>query len=461
MKQALLIVGDNHLTKRLIHLLAPGGHSVIVSYDTLPDGAYDSIVIATVDDSLNLDLALAALERFPQSRLVVRIDAPILAKGLQERLTQTMILCPPDIAASSFAAAAVHPSLQGALEVQGELNVLWETRNPPAAAQELAVDDQGNHLVLAPWEQVKVWLWSESAVTPPAFPRRPQSVSVLPLRRRLRLDPVIAFSVVSFLLLMTFGTVFFTYAKPLALLDAFYFTASTVSTVGYGDISLSGTDSIVKLIGIVVMFAGVVSMAVLTALITDQVFRRRQGMLRGHRRSRLQGHVVLCGAGRLGVKIIDILEQMGERVVAIEPEPDPVRAGVLQAEGVHLIQADAAHRESLDFANLAQAKALIAATDEDLVNVRIALTAAEIRPSVPIVLRIFAPDLARRAQTFLGFGRTLSASRLAAEAFAAAILAEDRVRLVAEWRGRTIELVDGGDGHLQVTEDRLRNAPRR
>ncbi|MBC7545193.1 MAG: potassium channel family protein [Candidatus Sericytochromatia bacterium] len=450
MTEDVMLVGDNPLTKRLRQLLAPAGHCVRVDPAALPEGACTAIVVATDDDGHNLDLALLAMERSPPTRHVIRIDSPALARGLQERLPTAVILCPPAIAASSFAAATVHPTLQGALQVKGELHVLWETRVPPADAQILARDDQGECLVLAPWQEVAEWLAKDGPV-PRQVPAGGEAPD-WPDWRGIALDPVVVVSVACFLGLLAFGTLFFAYAKSLSWLDALYFTATTVATVGYGDISLHDASVLPKVVGIGMMFAGVTSVSVMTALVTDGMFRYRTAVLKGHRRSRLQGHVVLCGLGRLGVGIIDVLQQMGEQVVAIEPAPDPLLARLIQQHGVQLIQADASHPESLAFANLPQAKVLIAATGEDLVNIRIALTSAAICPSLPMVLRILTPELAHRAQQFLGFGRTLSPARLAAEAFAAAVLKDDRVCLVAEWRGQMIELIETGDGQIRVRD---------
>lgn len=461
MRQDVLLIGDNQLIRRILVLLERADHDVIQASADLPEGAFTTIVVGTDDDNQNLNLALAALERHPGVRLVVRIDSPTLAGGLQERLPEAIILCPPELAASSFAAATVHPSLQGAMMVQDRLYVLWETTAPPEGAQVLVHDTDGHHLVLAPWDQVQEWLAGASPAA--GAERLPGGGWTRAVARAgpWRLDTVVAFAIAILAGLLTFGTLFFSHVKGLTLIDAFYFTATTIATVGYGDISLHDAGIGPKLVGVGLMFAGVLSLAVMTALVTDVVFRRRQAMQRGHRRSRLTGHVVLCGLGRVGAGILTMLDRMGEKVVAIEPAPDPVVANTIQQGGIHLIEADATHPESLTFANVRHARALVAATHDDLLNIQIALTAVSLQPAIRLVLRILTPELARRSQVFLGFGRSMNAWRLAAEAFVAAILEDDRVCLVAEWRGKTIELVHQGDGVVTVRRDGETLAERR
>jgi Trk K+ transport system NAD-binding subunit len=425
---------------------------VQITAEALPDGGYATIVVATDQDDVNLHLALAALERFPGVRLVVRIDSASLARGLQDRLPDAIILCPPELAASSFAAVTVHPSLQGALMLQDRLHVLWETSEPPEGAQVLVNDHEGHHLILAPWDDVRHWLAADAGQAAPPAAREPGR-SGYGVAKPWRLDLVAVTAMAILASLLLFGTVFFSQVKDLSVIDAFYFTATTIATVGYGDISLHDSGVGTKLVGVGMMFAGVLSLAVMTALVTDVVFRRRQAMARGHRLSRRKGHVVLCGLGRLGTGILAMLDLMGETVVAIEPAPHPVVAATLLQSGTHLIEGDATHPESLEYANLHQARALVAATDDDLTNIKIALTAVAVRPAIRLVLRIFTPELARRSQAVLGFGRSLNAWHLAAEAFAAAVIEDDRVCLVAEWRGKTIELVHQGDGAVGIRRD--------
>jgi hypothetical protein len=78
------------------------------------------------------------------------------------------------------------------------------------------------------------------------------------------------------------------------------------------------------------------------------------------------GHVVLCGLGRIGRGILDLLRRLGERVTVItlpsladarHPAPD---------EDLRILKGDARDEGLLAQGGLARAKALIAATDDDL-----------------------------------------------------------------------------------------------
>lgn len=136
------------------------------------------------------------------------------------------------------------------------------------------------------------------------------------------------------------------------------------------------------------------------------------------------GHVVLCGLGRIGRGILDLLRRLGERVTVItlpsladarHPAPD---------QDLRILKGDARDEELLAQGGLARAKALIAATDDDLVNVTIALHARQAAPAAPVVVRLFDQDLAGHLRAALGIRQGYSASALAAPAFVAAALGD-------------------------------------
>ena len=70
--------------------------------------------------------------------------------------------------------------------------------------------------------------------------------------------------------------------------------------------------------------------------------------------------------------------------------------------------------------SVATARAMVAATSDDLVNIAAALHARTVRPDLRVVVRLYDPDFALRVQRGLGMRFTRSVSHLAAPAFAAA-----------------------------------------
>ena len=102
-------------------------------------------------------------------------------------------------------------------------------------------------------------------------------------------------------------------------------------------------------------------------------------------------HVVLCGFGRIGSAVGEALETFGVRYVAVETDPDVVRA--LRARGVPCLYGDAAHPHLLEAAGVADA-ALVVMTVPDADHARLAVARIRaINPRVPILARAHRRDI--------------------------------------------------------------------
>ena len=135
-------------------------------------------------------------------------------------------------------------------------------------------------------------------------------------------------------------------------------------------------------------------------------------------------HIIVCGMGQCGFRVACLLRRLGRQVTAISlaTREDWIRQA--EAEGVRVLVGDARDAHLLDQAGIAAARGLIAATDQDPVNIEIAIHASRVRPDLPIVMRIFDQPLAARLESALHVQRALSMSALAAPRFAAAILGD-------------------------------------
>ncbi len=138
--------------------------------------------------------------------------------------------------------------------------------------------------------------------------------------------------------------------------------------------------------------------------------------------STARNHVILCGLGSVGFRVLEELTGLGEQVFAIEQNGDSAFLARARQLGAEVLIGDARAEELLRKLNVARARAVIVATDNDLANLEIAMDVREIRADVPIVLRLFDQRLASKVQKTLGFEVSLSTSRLAAPLFAAAAL---------------------------------------
>src|SRR3972149_4410530 len=118
------------------------------------------------------------------------------------------------------------------------------------------------------------------------------------------------------------------------------------------------------------------------------------------------------------------LYRMGESVVVVEIKLGTHTTNAAREMGIPVIQADARHAGALEGANIKDAKTIILASQEDAMNLQIALKARTLNPKIQVVIRIFDEDFAHALQEQFGF-TALSATEMAAPVFAAAAAGAD------------------------------------
>lgn len=177
---------------------------------------------------------------------------------------------------------------------------------------------------------------------------------------------------------------------------------------------------ILPMVGLLVVAEGVVRLGNLL-FHYKRYSREWQSMIA----STLDNHIIVCGLGNVGVRVVQHLHKRGERVVAIERNHDSRFVAEMQGYNVPVLIGDVRDLGLLERVNIRGAKALIAVTDSDLVNIEAALTAKEVCPDLRIVLRLFDQKLASKVEKVLGINSAFSASALAATVFAQAAISGD------------------------------------
>ena len=136
--------------------------------------------------------------------------------------------------------------------------------------------------------------------------------------------------------------------------------------------------------------------------------------------STYRNHVIVLGVGHVGLRVTRTLVQMGFDVVGVDQKVKPDIDAELSQLGVPLIVADARLPATLEQAGLRDAQALIVCTANDQTNLEITMRARDMNPNVRIVVRMWDSQFAQQLQRFMGVQAVLSASDLAAPAFAGA-----------------------------------------
>ncbi|HEY7339757.1 MAG TPA: NAD-binding protein [Ktedonobacterales bacterium] len=136
-------------------------------------------------------------------------------------------------------------------------------------------------------------------------------------------------------------------------------------------------------------------------------------------------HVIVCGLGRIGLRVVTRLIEAGYEVVVVEQSFQS--RYVARALGMHVpvIVGDASEALALRQAGLTRARAVIADINNDQLNIEIALAARSLRPGIRVILRAFNEDLDRNLEKIFGPDSAFSHSALAAPTLAAAAISRE------------------------------------
>jgi voltage-gated potassium channel len=140
--------------------------------------------------------------------------------------------------------------------------------------------------------------------------------------------------------------------------------------------------------------------------------------------STFRNHTVLVGLGHLGYRVVQQLHQMKEQVVVIEQNPSVDLIAAVQHMRIPILQDDAARPAALENAGIERARTIILCTQNDSLNLQIALKARKQNPDIRVVIRIFDEDFAESLREQFGFA-ALSGTGMAAPVFAAAAAGAD------------------------------------
>ena len=393
-----------------------------------------ALIITGNDDVGNIHAALLAHEVRPRLRVVVRMFNPELGESIASLLHDCKVLSSSSIAAPAFVEAAVQEQFEQRLEVGGKVLVLRRGKpDEPDVLLAVAATDDGGGVVLFPEGAGEALCLVDTGEVSSAQRRRAPSHA----RRRSRwpaglmatrdllgtladsrvryvLAVVAALTLVSMLVLH--------YAAGLSFLDAVYFTITTITTIGYGDITLVNSPLPARLYGIALELVGAGVIAMFFAVITDTLVGDRLRQALGGLHRDMEDHIVVCGLGNIGHRVAEQVHRMHIPVAAMEAVEARKAVYSVRRAGVPVLIGDAREMTNLQKLEVGRARCLIACTDDDITNLEIALNARAINQDLKIVIHLHDPDLAVRVQNAIGLGVSRSAAGLAAPAFVSAAL---------------------------------------
>lgn len=408
----------------------------------------ETLLAITGDDQLNVRVVLSARDLNAGIRVIIRQFNRRLGRKIAQVLPNTESVNPENFAAATYAAASLNSAVYHALEFprfserlvafcRGTPEELGCFGRTVGSIQQqfgwhvLAVDgarfpDAG--VMPGPGAVVSLFAPLASAPVIPAA-RQPGDENAVggarsaqaPRRRRsrllglryLRIDPILALLAAFLLALIIGSAAFYHQAIGLSVLDAAYFVVSTATTTGYGDIALRDASPAAKIVDIILMIGALATTGVLLAYLTAAITKRSLDFAEGRHPLRDAGHFVVCGFGNVGARVVAYLLHAGRRVAVIDKNPDPALAAEARWRGVHVMTANATSDSAISMARVADAEGVLALTDSDSVNLEIALSAMDVAPGIPIVMRIKEHSVAKSLERHFNLRASYASATLA------------------------------------------------
>jgi len=445
-RQHVVVVGADTTTVRLAEELVRSGEQlVVIAHGENPRGAIADIealgcqmiiasqireaelraagveraraaVVLGDDDVLALRLGLMIDELAPGLRIVIEMTNPRLGGRLTSLIGDCTLLSSAELAAPAFVAAALATPDTQSFEIGGRtvaagprhriggelLAVIGDTRRTGIDA---VLPQNGGDLVLG----TKLIGTARNVARTSGMLGAVSRI----FDRRARL---VMLGLAALILL---STLYF-HISGRDWLASLYLALTASTATGTGDLSTLPLGF--QFGALFIQLFGLVLSAGITAVIVDALIGARLAGILGGVRGKPRHHVVVCGLGRVGTAVAVRLQSRGVPVIAIERRAEA--PGVLRARQLKIpvVVAAATNASAQEIAGISRADAVLAVTDDEAVNLEIALVAKDANPSVRIVARVFDHDLASRVERRLQLGATRSVSMLAAPAFAAVAL---------------------------------------
>ena len=184
------------------------------------------------------------------------------------------------------------------------------------------------------------------------------------------------------------GTAGYTLLEGWSLVESFYMTMITVTTVGFNEVREMSTTG--RMFTVALMILGVGTLFYGIAIIAEVRFEERIRQIFGRRKlvkelDRLENHHIICGYGRIGSTVA--AEYARESLPHVIIESDESIISHLDQERQLVILGDATLDETLAEAHVEKAKSLVCALATDAENVFVTLTARALNPDLFILSR--------------------------------------------------------------------------
>jgi Trk K+ transport system NAD-binding subunit len=416
----VLLVGGGDLAEEVCEALDAGGADVTwlaeaddeSVRDALASGRPDLVCVATRDDAFPLRIALLVRHLDEDVPLLVTVFDPGMAEQLADTLPNCRVTSLADIVAPTLAGPCIDPDLLAVRRKDGRTVGLGERL--------------------------------EEVDLPAQQARRVRSLVTAVLHPYDRSGALLIYGFAGLVLMLCFELFGAMIVLDQAFPDAFYGATKSLATVGPNTDVAHGPKWFKVAIGCSVILTLLSAASFTGGLINRFVDSSLTGLV-GRRAVPRRDHVIVVGLGQVGLRLCMLLRECGVPVVGFDADENSETVGLARRLQIPVVIGRGANPAVLRRLSPKSARALVAVTDRDLVNIESALTARSLNPDLRVILRAGDGELADETRSLFRIGHVIDVHRLGAAYIAGVALGSD-AEAVAVCEGRPELLLPGG-GH--------------
>ncbi|WP_009547569.1 NAD-binding protein [Crocosphaera subtropica] len=231
------------------------------------------------------------------------------------------------------------------------------------------------------------------------------------------------------IILLIIGTFLFQFYYPdTTLIYAFYATAILLLG-GYADLfgnfePIAPIPPWLQFFALSLTVIGTAFVGVLYAALTEALLSAKFQLIRPRPIIPQKDHLVIVGLGKVGQRVANYLKEVKQPQVGITFNPDFDRTIL---SDIPLIIGNL--KESFIQGNISKAKSIIITTENEMLNLEIALMARSVNPEGRLVIGAYRKGLSEKLTHLLKNAQVISSYAVAAEAFAGAAFGENILSL--------------------------------
>jgi voltage-gated potassium channel len=174
--------------------------------------------------------------------------------------------------------------------------------------------------------------------------------------------------------------------------DCFYMTFVTISTIGFHEVVDLSNNPGGRMFTVFIATMGIGTMTYMMSTVTALILEsdinlawRRKKMMQAI--SRMNGHYIVCGVGRVGSNVAMELIATGRECVVVDSDLKHLEAFLERHATQPYIHADATDNDVLIAAGVRRARGIFAVATDDTQNLVISLSAKQLNPLLRVVAR--------------------------------------------------------------------------